>query len=172
MTRALRIRLGKEPDAELVRTGVTLKMGFQDGPSGHKNTKAFPGAHDMLKTLARSGILLAILSNKTEQSVRETVAETFPGIEWKHVAGARNDTPLKPDPTAALKIVTEYMPGIEPSECIFVGDTDIDMKTGKAAGMTSVGVPWGFRTAEELTANGATIVVSKPHDIAEFVIGT
>lgn len=170
MTRLLKAVMGVDPDPEFVAKGVQIKRAYENGPNGHIHTKVFPGALEMLKTLQDAGVQLGILSNKTEQNVRAVVTDHLPGIEWKYVAGAKDDMPLKPDPTAALKIVKDHMPGIEPADCIFVGDTDIDMQTGKAAGMTPVGVPWGFRSVEELRENGAETVVTTAQEIADFVL--
>lgn len=170
MTRVLQDVIGKDPDPQLVAKAVQIKRAYENGPKGHIHTTVFPGAVEMLKSLQEAGIQLGILSNKTEPNVRAVVNDHLPGIDWKYVAGAKDDTPLKPDPTAALKIVQDHMPGVEPADCIFVGDTDIDMKTGQAAGMTPVGVPWGFRSVEELQQNGAEIVVKTAQEIADFVL--
>lgn len=163
---------GEVPDPATVAKGVVLKMAYQDGVDGHKTTRVFPGIPEMLHALQDAGIAVAVLSNKTEDSVRMVVAEMFPTVQWVYVAGARVDTPLKPDPMAALRIVNECMPGVEPSDCAFVGDTDVDMKTAIAAGMMPIGVPWGFRTESELRANGAVAVVEKAQEIVSLVCGS
>lgn len=124
----------------------------------------------MLRDLQSAGLRIAILSNKVETNVRNVVSHLFPDVDFVYVAGARDDTPLKPDPTAALKILKDSMPGVQPTECVFVGDTDIDMITGKAAGMTSLGVSWGFRPEAELIANGATMVATHAQQITDFLI--
>ena len=59
--------------------------------------------------------------------------------------------------------------GTKPSECIYVGDTSTDMKTGKAAGAFTVGVLWGFRDKDELQSSGADIIVSKPSEILKLI---
>ena len=63
----------------------------------------------------------------------------------------------------ALLIAEEFK--LKPEEIMYLGDTDTDMKTGKNAGMFTVGVLWGFRDMEELLKNGADALVSKPSDI-------
>lgn len=170
MTKALRIRTGKEPDSQLLQRAIKMKMDYENGPNGHDHMATFPGANGMLGKLQQAGVQLAILSNKTENNVRWVVDRMFPEISWKYVAGARDDTPLKPDPTAALRIIKEDMPGLSASDCMFVGDTDVDMKTGKAGGMTSVGVTWGFRSEQELLENGADVVVKSAEEIAKFAL--
>jgi len=59
--------------------------------------------------------------------------------------------------------------GISPSELMFVGDTDVDMKTANNAGMFAVGVLWGFREAEELKANGAKVIISEALDLLKHL---
>ncbi len=85
------------------------------------------------------------------------------------MCGAREDTPLKPSPIAALRILAECMPGVNPNECVFVGDTSVDMQTGVAAGMIPVGVSWGFRTEEELFDNGAAAVAKERSEIVDIL---
>lgn len=170
LQRCLRICLEDEPHPDLVEKAVSLKVAYDNGPNGHCHTKAYPGIHEMLNTLQDKGIQLAILSNKTEHHVRSIVSKTFPTINFCHVAGARDDTPLKPNPTSVLSILENHFEDVDSSECAFVGDTEIDMMTSKAAGMTPVGVPWGIRPTSLLHEHGAALVVSEAEEISNFVL--
>ena len=67
-----------------------------------------------------------------------------------------------------MKTIAQKL-GVQVDECIYVGDTDVDMKTGKSADMYTVGVLWGFREEEELRTNGADKIVSKPSEIMELL---
>ena len=58
---------------------------------------------------------------------------------------------------------------VSKEDCIYIGDTSVDMKTGKNAGLFTIGVLWGFRDEDELVENGADMVVKKPEEILEFV---
>ena len=58
---------------------------------------------------------------------------------------------------------------IQPSECLFLGDTNVDIFTAKNAGMTSVGVLWGFRTRNELVQAGADYIAENPHVILQLI---
>jgi phosphoglycolate phosphatase len=71
--------------------------------------------------------------------------------------------PIKPDPAGALQIAEEL--DILPGRFVYIGDTDTDMRTAVAAGMFPAGALWGFRTGEELTANGAKVLLKKPAEI-------
>ena len=77
--------------------------------------------------------------------------------------GAGTHTPKKPNPTGALAIAKQW--GCKPSECYFVGDSEPDIRTAKAAGMISVAVSWGFRTLDRLTRENPDYLITKPSEL-------
>lgn len=164
---------GVPPSPEMLNKAVAIKKSQEDGPHGHDHTTAYEGVHDMLRRLQAEGIQLAILSNKGEPTVRNIVSSVFPDIKFAHVAGQRDDTPMKPDPFAALRIIEKHFTDdVSPKDVLFVGDTDIDMKTGTAAGCTPIAVPWGCRTREELTKNGAKEVLKTSEQLVKIALKT
>lgn len=75
--------------------------------------------------------------------------------------------PKKPDITSlnlALKDI-----GLTKDECVFIGDSNVDIETGINASMKTIGCDWGFRGEAELKAAGATKIAYKAHDIKEYV---
>ena len=60
--------------------------------------------------------------------------------------------------------------GVTPESCLFVGDSNVDIRTGENADMFTVGVSWGFRGAAELVAAGAKAVINDPVELLGFVI--
>jgi phosphoglycolate phosphatase len=110
---------------------------------------------------------MAILSNKPHDSTLIVVRHYFPSRSFHPVLGAREDVPVKPDPASALEIAREWK--LAPAMIAYVGDTNTDMQTATAAGMFACGALWGFRTAEELTANGANVLLEKPEDLLAFI---
>ena len=87
-------------------------------------------------------------------------------MHFSIIRGRVEGVPLKPDPAGALAIAAEL--GLQPADCWYVGDTSTDMKCGSNAGMETIGVLWGYRPREELTANGARHLVSEPKEIVEL----
>lgn len=83
------------------------------------------------------------------------------------VQGQCDGIPRKPDPAGVFQILEGL--GIEPSESIYVGDSDVDMKTGKAAGLFTVGVTWGFRSKELLVETGADITIDHAQELLRFL---
>jgi len=144
---------------ELVRTEYRLRNAAK--------TRPYPGIPEMLKAMLKLRIPLAVLSNKPHDSTLEVVEKHFPDIGFKYVFGARDEVPVKPDPSGALKIARAL--GIPPGEVLYVGDTNTDMQTAAAAKMFAVGVLWGFRTADELRKNGARILVAKPSELLDLL---
>ncbi len=130
-------------------------------------TKTFPGIAELVDRLRAMGIKLAIISNKPDTAVRP-IGEYFFGEKFDIVRGAREGVALKPAPDAVLAIMKEL--GVEHNECAYVGDTSVDMLTGRAAGAAmTIGVLWGFRKLEELLISGADVIVKHPEQILEKI---
>lgn len=129
-------------------------------------TKAYDGILELLSALKEKGIKLAVFSNKPHGAVTEVVEKLFGGM-FDIRLGAQEGAPLKPDPKVLFDILESF--DAEPSECIYVGDTSTDMKTGKNAGAFTVGVLWGFRDREELEKTGADLIVSHPDEILKYI---
>ena len=130
-------------------------------------TRPFPGIRELLAELGLRSISTAVLSNKPDGPTRKIVSELFPGNPFAVVRGAVEDVPLKPDPTSSREILSQL--GVRNDRAVFVGDTSIDMETGRNAGMRPVGVTWGFRTAQELVDAGADRIIDEPIDLIHFI---
>jgi phosphoglycolate phosphatase len=130
------------------------------------NTKPYPGVPELLVELQARGVPMAVLSNKPNESTQTVVKGYFPDCHFQVVRGALPSVPIKPDPAGALLIAEEL--DVPPGRFVYLGDTDTDMRTAFAAGMFPAGALWGFRTAEELTANGAEILLKKPREVLKL----
>ena len=112
--------------------------------------------------LFRSGDRLGIVTNKPQAAAEEIAQALFPGL-FGVVIGERDGQPRKPHPAPARAAAAAL--GASAADCLFIGDTAIDIETARAAGMRSVGVLWGFRDRLELERAGAEVVVREPADI-------
>lgn len=130
-------------------------------------TCLYHGIPEMLQDLSGREIKLAVFSNKAEPLTRKIVDQLMGNIPFKKVMGAHADFPKKPDPAGALHI--SGMLGISPVNMIYMGDSDVDMITATRAGMFAVGVLWGFRSGEELRANGAEVLLSSPAGLLKLL---
>lgn len=127
----------------------------------------YPGIPDMLKTLRAAGIRTAILSNKPDNMTCFIADALFPGL-FDIVHGQRSGIPTKPDPTAVRMLCDEL--GVTPDECLYVGDSGVDMQTGHNGGIVSVGVTWGFRGADELRENGADHLIDTAEALLDLIM--
>lgn len=131
-------------------------------------TLLYPDVPDLLDFLTQQGFALAVLSNKPDDLTKKMAA--FFLVKWRFsiIQGENPSVPKKPDPSAALAIAKKI--NFPPQAFLFFGDSEIDMKTALAAGMYPVGVLWGFRTAEELLASGAKMLINNAGDLKNVII--
>ncbi len=133
------------------------------------HSKPYPGVPELLRALVDRGVGLSILSNKPHPMTRGVVETFFADVPFVKVEGAREGIPRKPDPQAALSQAEAL--GVPVAQILFVGDTGSDMETAVAAGMRPVGVAWGFRGEDELRAAGAEVMLRRPLDLLDLVVG-
>jgi phosphoglycolate phosphatase len=130
-------------------------------------TVAYPGIEALLAELSARGVPMCVLSNKPHAPTCKLVAELFSSAAFLEVAGDRPARARKPDPAVAVELAARM--GLPPSRCGFVGDSGVDMRTARAAGMRALGVTWGFRERDELLAEGADALIEAPHELLAFV---
>lgn len=130
-------------------------------------TRPYSGIPQLLDGLTSRNLEMAILSNKPHDSTKEMVAALLSKWRFNPVAGAQPSVPKKPDPTLAIQISQQLR--VPPEKFLYLGDTGTDMLTAQAANMFAVGVLWGFRTAEELKASGAQLLVEHPREVLKLL---
>ena len=126
---------------------------------------AYSGMAEAMRELYGKGFILAILSNKPDKLVKMIVNNIFPdGII--SVSMGQTDLPKKPDPTVPLMIAKEL--GVEPLDTYFIGDSEVDVLTGKNAGMVSVAVSWGLRERCVLEAANPDVIIDTRAELLEY----
>jgi phosphoglycolate phosphatase len=130
-------------------------------------TRVYDGVPQLLQALTELGIRLAVLSNKPHSFTVACVEHQLAHVPFDAVLGQRDGIPHKPDPTAALQIADQL--STVPRQCLFLGDTAVDMQTARNAGMFPVGALWGFRDRDELLEAGAEVLVERPGELLTLV---
>lgn len=129
--------------------------------------KPYEGIMELLGELKNKGIQTAVLSNKphrqTVKVVDEVIGKTY--IDWAQ--GQKEQIARKPDPEGVYTILDRF--GITKEECLYVGDSEVDIQTGTNAGLTTVGVTWGFRSKEQLIAAGAVNLIDQAEGLLKFL---
>ena len=127
----------------------------------------YPGIPELLDRLARQGVKLAVASNKYQAATRALISRFFPTIPFAVVLGQREGIPTKPDPAIVDEILART--GIAREDTLYVGDSDVDMRTALNSGVDACGVCWGFRPRAELEKYHPAHIAERPEDIPAFL---
>ncbi len=130
-------------------------------------TGPYPGILPLMERLKARGIQQAIISNKADVAVRELAERFFPGL-LETAVGESASVRCKPDPDAVLAAAAQM--GRTVDECVYVGDTEIDLATARNAGMDCLTVAWGFRSEAHLRACGAVSVAHSAEELEEQIL--
>ena len=127
------------------------------------NTKAYDGCAETLLKLLERGAKIAVLSNKPNEFVKRILDEIYPEIEFTAAWGQQEKYKRKPS-GEALCAMLELL-GVKKENCLYLGDSDVDVYTAQDAGVPMCGVLWGFRSRDELINAGASMVISRAEEI-------
>ena len=116
-------------------------------------TRPFDGIVEVVDRLWSMGVCLAVISNKPDGTTKYLCNHFF-GDKFKTVIGDSPAFPRKPDPTSIKYILEKF----ECDKAVFVGDSDVDVRSAKNAEIPSVIVTWGFKDRDFLIENGATVL--------------
>lgn len=128
---------------------------------------SYDGIEEMLGRLKESGIRLGVLSNKPHQQTVKVVREIFGEDIFDCVQGQQETVARKPDPAGVFRLMEKMQ--VTEEECLYVGDSEVDIRTGRNAGVKTVSVTWGFRTREELEAAEAGTIIDIPGELLQYV---
>ncbi len=130
-------------------------------------TTLYEGISDTVKTLCDNNVTIAVATNKPQDVARKIIATLLPDVEFLKVLGGCSERPKKPDSA----IINEILQGLpEDNKVYMVGDSNVDMQTARNSGLISIGCLWGFRSREELEAEGADFIVEKAEDIIKIIL--
>ena len=129
-------------------------------------TETYDGITELVRNLQKKEIKIAVFSNKQDAYVKGLVKLLFPNGEVS-IARGQTELPVKPDPAGVKTIMKEL--SVSAEECLFVGDSGVDMKTAENAGMDAVLVAWGFCGREKLASMGAECIVDVPNEIIKML---
>ena len=137
------------------------------GQRYYEQSRPYDGVIEMLNTLNKKNIPIAICTNKKQEYTDDIVKRFFTDINFVDVVGDKFDGLNKPNSFYPLKIAEKME--IDPKDIYFVGDSDVDMQTSNNSNMQGVGVSWGFRSVEELNDAGASLIIDKPSDLYKLL---
>lgn len=133
----------------------------------HHTNRTYDGIPKVVSALHARGLGIAVLSNKQDVFVKRLCAQLLPAGACDVAQGVVEGKPTKPDPYLS-RLVAERL-GVDTSECVMVGDSDVDVKTARAAGMAHIGVSWGYRDRAFLRENGAEAIADTPTQLLDMI---
>ena len=130
-------------------------------------TAPYEGILPMMQSLKEHGLRLAIISNKPDRAVQELSDAFFPGLLELSV-GESPSVRRKPAPDTVLTAASQI--GLSVDQCVYVGDSEVDLQTARNAGMDCISVTWGFRDEAQLIEAGASVLVRTPEELESLLL--
>ncbi|MGN1086056.1 MAG: HAD family hydrolase [Porcipelethomonas sp.] len=131
-------------------------------------TAPYDGIIELLENLRRNGCLTAVVSNKADDAVQELCRKYFDGL-FDYAVGERSGILRKPAPDSVNEVLEKL--NVSRGNAVYIGDSDVDIKTAENAGMDSIIVEWGFRERDFLLKKGAKTIVSAAKEIEDIILG-
>ena len=128
-------------------------------------TKPYEKVIDTLRTLKNKGYKIAVVSNKYHEGTK-IICEYFFKDLLDFYLGGKDDIPLKPNDNMVNIAIKEL--SLKKEECIFIGDSDVDILTAKNANLLSVAVTYGYKEIDILKEYEPDYLISSIDEI--FII--
>ena len=133
---------------------------------GREKTQPYPGITELLQELKSRGYQLGVVSNKYDAAVKTLSEIYFPGV-FATVVGEREGVRRKPAPDSVFAVLNELR--ADASGVLYVGDSEVDIRTAENAGVACISVAWGFRDRDLLEREGAKQIIDDPSELLQFV---
>ena len=142
---------------------------FREHYAAHLNdhTAPYAGIMELLAELKKKGILTAVVSNKSDAAVKELCRETF-GDLVPLAIGESERVKKKPAPDTVIEAAAEI--GVPLKDCVYVGDSEVDLATAENAGIPCISVSWGFRDKELLESLGAKTLLDTVAELRDCLL--
>jgi phosphoglycolate phosphatase len=164
MKRAL-IAAGDKEACHLEEAFALCEQWFAEDPM--YKVEPYPGIPETLQALKTKGVKLAVFSNKPHESAVRVVESFFGEGMFDCIQGQTDRLPIKPDPAGAFEILKKL--GVTADACLYLGDSNTDMMTGRNAGFMTVGAAWGYRSVRELKEAGADLIIDSPDELLGII---
>ncbi|MEY8515742.1 HAD family hydrolase [Lachnospiraceae bacterium 29-84] len=141
---------------------------FREHYELHKKdfTKPFPGVMGFLEKASSQGYQLGVVSNKFDLAVKGLCQDYFAPYITAAI-GESAQIARKPAPDTVFAAMEELH--VTPSQCVYVGDSDVDIATAKNSGIPCISVSWGFRSRKFLQAHGARYIAGSMAELEEIL---
>ncbi len=129
--------------------------------------RPYEGIPELLAALKAQGIKIAVFSNKPHAETINVIETLFGKEYFDVIQGQKEEVAIKPSPEGVFQIFAQLK--VTAADVLYLGDTATDMKTGKNAGIFTVGALWGFRERRELEEGGADVLIEHPLELLRYI---
>lgn len=129
--------------------------------------RPYEGIPELLAALKAQGIQIAVFSNKPHAETINVIETLFGKGYFNVIQGQKEEVAIKPSPEGVFQIFAQLK--VTAADVLYLGDTATDMKTGKNAGIFTVGALWGFRERRELEEGGADVLIEHPLELLRYI---
>ena len=135
-------------------------------------TAPYEGVEEMLKECKKRGFHTAIVSNKLDPAVKD-LHKAFFADKIDVAIGETEMVKRKPAPDMVNEAIRQlsqlHGEKIEKSACIYIGDSEVDLKTAENSELPCIAVSWGFRDRDFLIERGAEVIIDSPDELFEYL---
>lgn len=134
-------------------------------------TRPYDGILELLNDLRAAGLKIAVASNKFDAAVQGLCQKYFPGQADIAIGECQTcEPPIRRKPSPDMLFVTAERLGVSPADCVYIGDSEVDIETAKNAGIDCICVSWGFRDTDSLQKAGATAIADSPRALEKMLL--
>lgn len=157
------------PDGTDVSGITKVYADFSSYYAGHCTDRTMPyeGMNEMLAAVRRSGIKTAVVSNKDDYAVQTLARVYFPAL-FDAVVGVHEGIKRKPAPDTVFEVMNRL--DVTNAQCIYIGDSEVDIETSQNAGIPCISVSWGFKGRDFLEDHGAHMIVDTVPELTELLL--
>lgn len=137
------------------------------GENYYQFSKPYPGVKELIDELLKTNIQVGINSNKIDAYCKHLIQINFPGIDQNLVLGKKEGQKVKPDPANNFELISKM--GLKKEEILYVGDSEVDIKTARNTGVKAITVSWGFRASQALELDKPDYVINEPKDLLTII---
>ncbi|MBQ9950441.1 MAG: HAD-IA family hydrolase [Clostridia bacterium] len=165
LTRLIELAFGESRDdlAEIAREFKAYYATHSD-----IKTKPYAGVDEMLAELSGMGIKMAVVTNKV-QSAADILHEKYFKAYMPFSVGDSAERQRKPSPESVFFALKKL--GVSTDECLYVGDSEVDMKTAENAHVDCALVTWGYRDVEFLRSFAPAYLLNTPCELISIIKG-
>jgi phosphoglycolate phosphatase len=166
MQRALTHSLSEPVSQDVLDNAMPVFMRHYEA-NLQQHSQLYPGVLEVLARLSELGYSMAVVTNKPHRFAVPLLAAFNIGHHFTEVLGGDSLEKMKPDPLPLTHLLAKWQ--LAPEALLMVGDSKNDILAAKAAGISSIGLTYGYNYGEDIGLSSPDAVCEQFCDILKFV---